>query len=63
VRAVVETVHHKLLAPGGLAQQRPHTLAGARARLAAAVTLHHCWCWLTQRFERPRLAFADLLAW
>jgi hypothetical protein len=38
-------------------------LTGARARLAAAVTPHNLCRWLNQRFERPLLAFADLLAW
>jgi hypothetical protein len=62
-REVVETVHHKLLVSCGLAQQRPHTLAGLRARLAAAVTLHNFCCWLNQHLGRPLLAFADLLDW
>lgn len=63
LREIVETVHHKLLTTFGLAQQRPHTLTGLRAHLAAAVTLHNVCCWLNLRFGRPLLAFADLLDW
>jgi hypothetical protein len=63
LRAIVETVHQQLLMTFGLAQQRPHTLAGLRAHLAATVTLHNFCCWLNQRLGRPMLAFADLLDW
>lgn len=63
LREIVETVHHKLLTTFALAQQRPHTLAGLRAHLAATVTLHNFCCWLNQHLGRPTLAFADLLDW
>jgi hypothetical protein len=63
LREIVETGHYKLLTTFGLAQQRPHTLAGLRAHVAAAVTLHNCCCWLNQHLGRPLLAFADLLDW
>lgn len=62
-RQIVETVYDKLLTTFRLAQERPHTLAGLRARLAATVTLHNFCCWLNQRLGRPLLAFADLLDW
>lgn len=63
LRAIVETVHGKLLLTFALAQQRPPTLAGIRARLAATVALHNCCCWLNQHLGRPLLAFADLMDW
>jgi hypothetical protein len=61
LRAIVETVHAKLLSTFALAQQRPHPLAGLRARLAATITLHNFCCWLHQQLGRPWLAFADML--
>jgi hypothetical protein len=63
LREIVETVHHKLLVTCGLEHNRPHTLQGCRARLAAAVALHNFCCWLNHRLGRPLLAFADLLDW
>lgn len=63
LRQIVESVHYKLLHTCGLAQARPHTLAGCQARWAAAVGLHNCCCWLNRRLGRPLLAFAELLAW
>ena len=62
-RQIVETVHAKLLGVFRLASERPHTLAGLRARLAAMVALHNFCCWLNRRLGRPLLAFADLLDW
>ncbi|HLJ80727.1 MAG TPA: hypothetical protein VKT52_04505 [Ktedonobacterales bacterium] len=44
LREIVETVQYKLLTTCGLAQHRPHALAGLRARRAAAVTLHNFCC-------------------
>lgn len=63
LREIVETVHGKLLMTCALAHQRPHTLAGIRARLAATVALHNFCCWLNQHLGRPLLAFADLMDW
>lgn len=63
LREIVETVHAKLLSTFALAQQRPHTLAGLRARLAATITLHNFCCWLNHQLGRPWLAFADMLDW
>lgn len=63
LRQIVETVHHRLLHTFGQALRRPHALAGAQARWAAAVALHNACCWLNRHFHRPWLAVADLLAW
>ena len=63
LRAIVATVHGNLLLPCALAHQRPQTVAGIPARLAATGALHHCCCWLKQHRGRPLLAFADLMDW
>lgn len=63
LRQIVETVHDRLLTTFGQAHRRPHTLAGAQARWAAAVALHNACCWLNHRLHRPLLQVADLLAW
>ena len=62
-RQIVESAHDKLLHALGLDHERPHTLDGFRARLAARVALHNCCCWLNHSLARPLLAFADLLDW
>ena len=62
-RQIIETVHHWLLFPFGLDQERPHTLTGFAARLAATVGLHNFCLWLNQQLGRPPLAVADLLDW
>ncbi|MCA1740820.1 MAG: transposase [Actinobacteria bacterium] len=63
IRQVVETVYEKLHNTFGLRRERPHDLAGLRARLAARVALHNFCIWLNEHLGRPRLAFADLLGW
>lgn len=63
LREVIESVHDRLLYTFRLAHERPHTLPGFRARLAATVTLHNLCCWLNYHLGRPLLAFADLLDW
>lgn len=62
-RQIVESAHDKLLLLLGLEHERPHTLAGFRARLAARVALYNCCCWLNHHLSRPVLAFADLVDW
>jgi len=62
-RQIVESAHNKLLLLLGLEHERPHTLAGFRARLAARVALYNCCCWLNHHLGRPLLAFADLVDW
>jgi hypothetical protein len=63
IRQIVETVHDRLLATFGLEHERPHDLAGFRARLAAKVGLHNFCLWLNVQLGRPPLAFADLIDW
>lgn len=62
-RQIIETVHERLLNWFGLERERPHTLAGFRARLAARAALHNVCCWLNHLAGRPLLAIADLLDW
>jgi Transposase DDE domain len=63
IRQIVETVYEKLHDTFGLRRERPHDMAGLRARLAARVALHNFCIWLNEQLGRPRLAFADLLGW
>jgi hypothetical protein len=62
-RQIVETVIGRLLHAFGLERERPHTLAGFQARLAARVALHNLCCWLNRQRERPLLAVANLITW
>jgi hypothetical protein len=62
-RQVVETVTDRLLRTFGLAAERPHTLTGLLARLAARIGLHNVCLWLNHRAGRPLLATADFLDW
>lgn len=63
LRQIVESVHDKLFNTFGQWRERPHELAGLRARLAARVALHNFCIWLNDQLGRPRMAFADLLGW
>jgi hypothetical protein len=63
LRQVIESVNDKLLLTFRLDRDRPHTLDGFQARLAAKVALHNFCCWLNRQLGRPTLAFADLLGW
>ena len=63
LRQIIETVNACLLEPFGLEHERPHTLEGLRARLAAKVGLHNFCLWLNVQLGRPPLAFADLVDW
>jgi hypothetical protein len=63
IRQIVETVYDKLYHTFRLDRERPLVLGGFQARLAAKVTLHHFCLWLNGQLDRPRLAFADLIAW
>jgi hypothetical protein len=62
-RQIIESVNAKLLLTFRLDRERPHTLDGFQARLAAKVALHNFCCWLNRHLGRPTLAFADLLGW
>ena len=46
-----------------LDRERPHALSGLHARLAAKIALHNFCIWVNEQLGRPRLAFADLVAW
>jgi hypothetical protein len=63
IRQIVESTYDKLFNTFGLWRERPHELEGLRARLAARMALHDFCIWLNDQLGRPRLAFADLLAW
>jgi len=59
----VETVDEKLSHPFRLDRARPHDRSGLQARVAAKIALHNFCIWLNAQLGRPRLAFADLVAW
>lgn len=63
LRQIVETVHDRLLNFFRLARERPHSMEGFQARLAAKVGLHNFCIWLNRQMGRPSLQFADLLGW
>lgn len=62
-RQVIETVMSRLLTSFRLAQERPHTLCGLQARLAAKIGLHNACLWLNRHHGRPLLAVADVIDW
>lgn len=62
-RQVIETVFDKLQHTFGLRRERPHSLGGFAARLAARVDLHNFCIYLNRLLDRPNLAFADLVDW
>ena len=63
LRQGIESVFEKLLNTFRLARERPHTLTGFQARLAAKISLHNFCIWLNGQLQRPPMAFADLLDW
>jgi hypothetical protein len=63
VRQIVETGEEKLWHPCRRNRARPPDLSGLQARLAAKLALPHLCLWLHEQLGRPRLAFADLVAW
>ena len=63
LRQIVETVYERLEHTFRLARERPHSLRGFQARLAATTALHNCCIWLNRQLGRPDLAFADLVDW
>lgn len=62
-RQIVETAIGALQRWCGLGEDRPHTLAGFRARLAAKVALFNYSIWFNRQLGRADLAFADLIDW
>jgi hypothetical protein len=63
IRQMVETVYAKLMDFFRLDKERPHTLDGFQANLAAKMALHNFCIWLNKQLGRESLAFADLLGW
>lgn len=63
LRQIVETVNGKLVQLFGLTEDRPKTLGGFQARLAARLALHNFCIWLNRQCGRADLAFADLVDW
>jgi len=63
IRQVIETVFGRLLADFRLERDRPHTLDGFQARLAAKIALHNICLWLNRHHGQPDLAVVTLLGW
>ncbi len=63
LRQIVETLYARLFHTFRLEQERPHTLRGFQARLAASGALYNFCIWLNRQLGRPTLAFADLIDW
>jgi len=63
LRQIIESVNGNLVEHFRLDHDRPHTLDGFAARLAAKVALHNVCCWPNRQPGRPVLAAADLLGW
>jgi DDE family transposase len=62
-RQIIEAVFAKLHRSFGLEHERPHTIAGLQARLAAKVALHNLMIWLNRCDGRPAMQTEDVLAW
>ena len=62
-RQIIETVHARVLRWFRLDANRPHTLIGILAMLAATVALHNITIWLNRYHGRPDLAIAEVLGW
>ncbi len=63
LRQRIESIYDRLHTSFCLARERPHTLTGFQARLAAKVSLLNFCCWLNTQLHRELLAVADLLDW
>ena len=63
LRQIVESVHEKLLRCFRLERERPHSMSGFFARMAAKASLHNFCIWLNRQSGRTDLAFADLIDW
>lgn len=63
IRQVIESVFGRLLHPFRLEHERPHTIGGFLARLAAKMALHNVCIWFNRQAGTPDLAIATLLAW
>jgi hypothetical protein len=63
IRQIIESVFRRLLHDFRLEHERPHTLSGFLARLAAKMGLHHACIAFNRQHGQPDLAIADLIAW
>jgi hypothetical protein len=63
LRQVIETVNERLLPRFRLEHERPDTLDGFQARLAAKIGLHNVCLWLNRQLDQPDLARAELIDW
>ncbi|MBI3964470.1 MAG: ISL3 family transposase [Chloroflexi bacterium] len=63
LRQIVETVFDQRHHTFRLRHERPHGLAGFRARLAAKAALHNFCLWLNRQLGRGDLEFAELIDW
>jgi len=61
IRQIAETVHDKLLNVFRLDRERPHSLDGFQARLAACIGLHNFCIYLNSLLGRNPLEFVDLV--
>jgi hypothetical protein len=62
-RQLIESVFFRVLQSYRLERDRPHTLDGFQARLAAKVALHNVCGWCNQQYGRGILRIADFLDW
>jgi hypothetical protein len=62
-RQIVETAFHCLQHRFRLTADRPHTLDGLQARVAAKIALHNCCICLNRSHGHPDLAITELLPW
>lgn len=62
-RQIVESIIARLQQVFRLDGERPHSLAGFLARLAAKMGLHNVCLWLNCQHDQPALALADLPGW
>ncbi len=62
-RQIIETVFNKLFHTFRLEDDRPHSLDGFHARLAAKFAMYNFAIWMNKLCNRPNLAFAELIAW
>lgn len=62
-RQIIEAVHARLMSAFRLDANRPHTLSGLLAMLAATFAAHNIAIWLNRRYHRPDLTVVGVLDW
>lgn len=63
IRQIVEIVHAAWTEQFRIDDERPHTLDGFLARLAALTAMYNAAIWINRSLGRPDLAFAELVSW